>query len=246
MSLIRCPECKKKISDTVIHCPKCGYSILANLPSINADLQRKARKRNRRCRKIKRIVKRMVITSIMFVLLVVFAYSLDDGEIEKYPLFEDDYYVTANKILGKEIHPILNGYIENKDYTITTSNDYVFYTFPLDYFELGSEAVLVIYTDPNTSKISTVHYSFRKGNFANYASGIELMPRLTEYYDAEPVYTYLDSNKNHIKISKYEFGRKYKTTFFITWQSSKGKAVYSITNLYSDKKEYGNFIFTKN
>ncbi|MBN1981480.1 MAG: zinc ribbon domain-containing protein [Chitinivibrionales bacterium] len=30
MSLFSCPECKKKISDSVQHCPHCGYSIRKN------------------------------------------------------------------------------------------------------------------------------------------------------------------------------------------------------------------------
>ena len=27
MALIKCPECKKKISDTVVSCPNCGYEL---------------------------------------------------------------------------------------------------------------------------------------------------------------------------------------------------------------------------
>lgn len=32
MALMKCPECKKKISDQCINCPKCGYSIQNHIP----------------------------------------------------------------------------------------------------------------------------------------------------------------------------------------------------------------------
>lgn len=46
MALIKCPECKKRISDTAIYCPRCGYVLANGSPSAqqNATKQRKESK----------------------------------------------------------------------------------------------------------------------------------------------------------------------------------------------------------
>lgn len=37
MALIKCPECKKKISDQCENCPNCGYPIKANITTVEAE-----------------------------------------------------------------------------------------------------------------------------------------------------------------------------------------------------------------
>ena len=37
MALIKCPECKKKISDQCENCPQCGYPIKDNLQRVNTE-----------------------------------------------------------------------------------------------------------------------------------------------------------------------------------------------------------------
>lgn len=42
MALIKCPECKKKISDQCTHCPQCGYPIKDNSQSENLEIEANA------------------------------------------------------------------------------------------------------------------------------------------------------------------------------------------------------------
>lgn len=254
MSLIKCPECKKKISDTVISCPKCGFSIADNLDAINSS---------EICRKnIKRriIVLSLIIIVILSTILVtynIYNHSQADtveetDEIKglerkrKYPLSKQNVLTMVNDILGKDSSEILDGYTEGEDYTISKNEDYTYFTFS------KSDYDLILHTD-SSSKITKVQYSFRiddnRGNFQFYVDSTNPISRVdaTEYYDVDPVYTYLDANNNHIKTTQDDFlySRDKKTTYYITWESTKGKAVYSLTNLYEEKKEYTNWIFTK-
>ena len=38
MALIKCPECKKKVSDQCENCPNCGYPIKANIEKVNTEV----------------------------------------------------------------------------------------------------------------------------------------------------------------------------------------------------------------
>ena len=42
MALIKCPECKKKISDQCENCPNCGYPIKANITTVETELSEKS------------------------------------------------------------------------------------------------------------------------------------------------------------------------------------------------------------
>ncbi|MDO8943220.1 MAG: zinc ribbon domain-containing protein [Desulfobacterales bacterium] len=46
MSLITCPECKKRISDTVLNCPNCGYRFKPLQPSEILKKEQKRQKTN--------------------------------------------------------------------------------------------------------------------------------------------------------------------------------------------------------
>lgn len=255
MALIKCPECKKKVSDTVSCCPKCGFSIVGYLSENRISQEPEKNLRNK--------IKYFIISAIamLLILLSFFGYinadiilnDISDEESSVYPLFGDSI-TTANDLLGKEITPILNGYIKDEDYTITAEADGDVYTFWFDSFVLGTDPNLILYVDNSTSKIIKVHYSFRVangGNFSDYSHYLKfsrISSDLTDYYDVDPIYTYL-ANKKQIKVSKDKFANladNKKTTFYVTWESTKGKAVYSLTNLYEEKKEYGTLTFIKN
>ena len=45
MSLVKCPECKNRISDAAVSCPKCGYPMAHHLAG-NDDLPKFHKKRN--------------------------------------------------------------------------------------------------------------------------------------------------------------------------------------------------------
>ena len=248
MALIKCPECKKKISDTVSHCPKCGFSIAYHLSEnrISQITEKNSRK------KIKIVIVSVIV--LLLVLTSIFVYmnadtiwnDVSDEESSLYPLFGDSI-TTANDLLGKEITPILNGYVEGKDYAMTSKTDDIF-TFPFEDFELGTDPEIVLYVDNSTSEITKVHYSFRMSQYEINGFRIQMSrfrQELTDYYDADPIYTYL-SNGKQIKTTKEEFDNLLnKTTYYITWENEKGKTVYSQTNLYEEKDEYGTLTFTK-
>ena len=42
MALIKCPECKKKISDQCENCPNCGYPIKAKITANETEASNKA------------------------------------------------------------------------------------------------------------------------------------------------------------------------------------------------------------
>lgn len=252
MALIKCPECKKKISDTVSCCPKCGFSIAGYLSEnrLSQDLEKNSGK------KIKIFVVSVIV--LLLALTSIFVYmnadtiwnDVSDEESSLYPLFKDSI-TTANNLLGKEITLILNGYAEGKDYTITSKGNESVYTFPFEAFELGTHPELVLYVDNSTYEITKVHYSYRMSQYDtnSFRSQVfRLRQELTGYYDADPAYTYL-SNEKQIKTTKEDFDninlKNRKTTYYITWENAKGKAVYSQTNLYEEKDEYGTLTFTK-
>ncbi len=245
MALIKCPECKKKISDTVSRCPKCGFSIIGYLS------ENRVSEGDGKHKKIKIFVICAIGILLLLLSFLVYMYAdnnlndISDEENITYPLFEDSI-TTANDLLGKDITSILNGYIEDEDYTLTSNEDNIIYTFPFESFVLGTDTDLILYVDNSTSEITKVQYSYRISQYStvSFRSRVfRLRQELTDYYDADPIYTYL-SNKKHIKISKEEFGNR-KTTYYITWENEKGKAVYSQTNLYEEKDEYGTLTFTK-
>lgn len=192
----------------------------------------------------------LAVVSIILLSCFIFmnADTNSNEEIIIYPLFGEDI-TTANDLLEKNITTILNGYIEDKDYTMKTDEDCTTYTFPFTEYSLGSNPNLILYVDTESSIITKVQYAFRiadTNSNINYGFIIR-KNEFTNYYDADPVYTYLDNNGKHIKLNKDGlWDSNKKTTYYVTWESSKGKLVYSFTNLYEEKKEYGTLTFTKN
>lgn len=244
MSLIKCPECKKKISDTVIYCPKCGFSI-ASYPY---PIPIKGIKKNTKKRIFIYSIICVVIALIIFISCFVYSYisNLIDKQNYKYPLYVQDELTTANDLLGNDISTVLTNYIEGENYTVATTDDNISYSFNLD-----NDSNLIIYADSSTSKITKLEFLFRLSNggkIIDYANEVEfsrIKSKLTDYYDIDPTYTYL-SEKKQVKISKDDFEnlkKTKKTTFYVTWTSSKGTAIYSFTNLHEEKKEYGTLTF---
>ena len=181
----------------------------------------------------------------------------------KYPLFAkssvlsvDPYGLSnENNILGQPISTILKGYIENEDYTINKGETYTSYTFTntITDYPMGNDtgATLVIYT--LNEKITAIQYLFRQNTDASMSALHRLICRkyITPYYDVDPIYAgYNYDNDKYVIMSRDEYNKtknmNYYDITFISWQSTKGNAIYSFTNAFYEKDEYGAMTFTNN
>ena len=72
---------------------------------------------------------------------------------------------------------------------------------------------------------------------------------LTDYHDVDPIYAGYDfDNDEYINMTKDEYSSlpysNYYDVTFITWESDKGTAILSFTNMFEEKLEYGAITFT--
>lgn len=277
MSLIKCPECKRKVSDKAQFCPKCGFS-MENYTPVENQIGDNALNNEDKKKKKQRLIKKIIIvcSSILIALIIILSVmgigyahwceyvinsQIETESSNEYPLFTysdildvDPYGLSnENNIIGKQISTVLRGYVENEDYSVNESKDYVSYTFPLtnEDYPLGNGAAdLVIYTFNGT--INKIEYTFRISQY----KGVSLRGKqsqahrsITDYYDVDPIYTgYNYDDDEYVIMSKDEYGSlpyaDYYDVTFITWESEKGTVIYSFTNLFEEKYEYGTITFT--
>lgn len=93
MSLIACPECKKKVSDKAKSCPNCGYSIEKNIEEIN-------KKRN--CEKNK---SGCLFTIVFFTTLLLLGSMIANIEIEDSEDISNNKKIENKKV---EKNPVIN------------------------------------------------------------------------------------------------------------------------------------------
>lgn len=278
MSIIKCPECKRKVSDKASICPKCGFSVKDYKPTQEQidEQNKKSKERKRRVKKII-ITTVAIITSLCIICCVIaigmehyYYYQQEQEEQEykrKYPLFSrhsdilsaDPYGLTNEyNVIGKQISTVLGEgeYVENEDYTTSTEKDYTSYTFflPYCYYPIGkdNDAEIVLYT--SNGVIFKVEYTFRIGQsfgnrFGLYRETKEIKAGLTDYYDVDPIYTgYNFKDGEYVIMTKDEYDSlhfsDYYDVTFITWKSEKGIAIFSFTNMFDEKDEYGAITFT--
>lgn len=274
MSIIKCPECKRKVSDKASNCPKCGFSVKDYKPTQEQidEQNKKSKERKRRVKKII-ITTVAIITSLCIICCVIYIggelwynYQQEQEEQEynrKYPLFSrfssilsaDPYGLTNEyNVIGKQISTVLGECVENEDYTISTEQDYTAYTFPLPYpnsYPIDNDVELVLYTSNDV--IFKVEYTFRlaqsSGRFGFYRETNEIKAGLTDYYDVDPIYTgYNFIDGEYVIMTNEEYSSlpfsDYYDVTFITWKSGKGMAMLSFTNMFDEKDEYGAITFT--
>ncbi len=81
MALIKCPECSKEnVSDTAVSCPNCGYGIKAHFNYIKKQ-ERIAKVQNEL--QIKKIKKKLIISSLILMVIFVFIIIIIDKEKAK-------------------------------------------------------------------------------------------------------------------------------------------------------------------
>lgn len=274
MSIIKCPECKRKVSDKASICPKCGFSVKDYQPNQEQIEEQNKKSKDKKRRVIKGLI--ISVSIIMSICIIGCVVSIgvemyDDYQIEKeeqeykskYPLFSEHSYILGtdpygltneNNIIGEKISTVLGKCVENEDYTISIEKDNTLYTFPLppfDDYPIGHDVELVLYT--SNGAISKVEYTFRmeqsvKEGYTFYRKTKEIKAGLTGYYDVDPIYAgynYIDNE--YVIMTKDEFNSlsdsDYFDVTFITWESEKGIAMLSFTNMFDEKDEYGAITF---
>lgn len=279
MSIIKCPECKRKVSDKASNCPKCGFSVKDYKPT-----QEQIDEQNKKSKERKRRVKKIIITTVAIItsLCIIccaiyiggelwYSYQQEQEEKEykmKYPLFSRDSYILSAdpygltneyNVIGKQISTVLGEgkYVENEDYTISTEQDYTAYTFPLPFYDyprgfypIAHNPELVLYT--SNGIIFKVEYTFRLPQSRTNslrANEYRIRENLTDYYDVDPIYTgYNFEDGKYVIMTKDEYDSlhfsDYYDVTFITWNSEKGMAMLSFTNMFDEKDEYGAITFT--
>lgn len=157
MALIKCPECKKEISDQAITCPNCGYPI-----SVRKEAAPKAMPNSQQPKKEKRVRnKTTIILSILgCILLIGIANSI----------FSDSSETTSNEVQmeentqNKEIPVITNttepetGQEENPQPIKNETNDEESYDGVVDAFKQGFDDHFNI-SEENQENIDSIQES---------------------------------------------------------------------------------------
>lgn len=252
MALISCPECKCEVSDVAVSCPKCGYPI------------------NPVKHKYKKTWILIIVIIILFFSLLVFGSMLyvyyrpnvttDSSEKTDFDIFKytsDNEYepfalTTDNNILGKDISTVLENYFNGKEYEYNCNEYFCSYTFTESIeYPIGTEPQLVIYVDTGSSKISVVEYSYRMSVPASNSSTLTLhsiLSGLTDYYDAEPCFTYVNKEGDIEYISGDSFFyllKNNKSLYNVTWETDNLLVNWCIPNTTDYKKLQCSISFSK-
>lgn len=124
MALIKCPECKKEISDTIDSCPHCGFKL----------------KQNKNLENIKKNHKLLIIIGIVLILVVAIFIIIinlpsDKKNAKKMVKYlesvgyncsfdKDEKQYTCKRIEGIKQETMTVGYYYDYEYTIESKNEY--------------------------------------------------------------------------------------------------------------------------
>lgn len=259
MALVKCPECKKKISQMAEACPQCGFPI----KGYEFDEEKKSKKHDiAKIKKIGIIVAICIVLALGVSVLVAYIQEYtywqeieEEREAEKKArgrLFQlssinpIDLYGLSNEnnVLGENIYDTISGYEENKDYTITSNEYYVSYTFKAkDEYWGYNDVELVLYTASNSSIINRVEYKFRtqESDFEGYLWHTK-KKKITDYYNVDPIYTCVDENLEIVEIDVDTFNSlisaNYKSLYHVDWKNENGVASLYIANTNDEAKDY--------
>jgi len=255
--IIKCLECKSKISDKASTCPKCGCPVDHTLTAPQVKSKNGVSIG---------IFISVLLTALLLAIVIIYFYSntkvIAETETEnKYSLFKyssvnsADTYGLANEnnILGENINDVLAGYIENEDYYITENEYYRSYTFYQEIpYVAGHTANLVIYTPLEDEYINMVEYKFRvASDERDYSDAIalaQIKKDNTNYYDVDPKYDYLN-NYEIVDVTREDFytilRNDTKSIFHICWNGENGSAILTINNIYEERSNDWSVSFTK-
>ena len=180
MALIKCPECKKKISDQCENCPNCGYPIKANITTVEAEAFEKPNSSKDNI--AKSVLKKWWFWTVVGVVLAALVLGtvllvnrdtkprLDkDGN----PIFielTDEVYINADKYKGYHIN------IKGKVFQVLGDN--------------GTSKGIQVWLDPETCEQNLmIYYStdvdVKQGDFISCSGYIDSVTKYKNAYDAE-------------------------------------------------------------
>jgi hypothetical protein len=258
MALIDCPECGNQISEQASICPNCGFKIgkykakrrIEN-SAITIKQKIKTAFQNIIVKNKKIIIATVLVSASLFcVLLVADALCRYYDRLE----YERDVfnYVSANKyeplgltadnnIIGKDITAVMSELFKNKACVYETEESSCSYTFTrLVNYPIGEEAELTIHANRN-NLVDTVEYSFFFDNALN-SSGLRLyriLNEITEYYQVEATYTYMDENEELIRFSEenaVNFIQNNELVYHIFWEVGDLVVILRIPHIDSTEK----------
>lgn len=273
MTLIRCPECKKKVSQFAEACPRCGF------PIRNYEFSEKTKPN----KNYKKILKKIVIISIILLALIIatvisgqvitdytYRKQREIAKLERGRLFQlssvnsADMYGLSNEnnILGESIYEILENYEEGEDYTVSSNEYCTTYTFhTMDNYESHGisgesfrfgDAELIVYESSADQLIDMFEYRFEIDTDNHVAFQINRVKQaLTDYYDVDPTYTYLDLDADeNVTIDSDMFYSflldDYKTIYHIDWEGKNVDATIAFFNFNEEASNTCSVIFSNN
>lgn len=108
MALIKCPECKRKISDKVENCPNCGNPVTEELKATAIQLMEKQKENNKKLIKKAGII--AIIAVCLCIVLGVVYYMLN---LEKISISKAEKYIANQKY--EKVMKILENYKDSND-----------------------------------------------------------------------------------------------------------------------------------
>lgn len=173
MALIKCPECKKKISDQCENCPNCGYPIKANITPIETDLSKG--------NAAKPFFKRWwwTVVGVVLAALVLGAVLLVNRDTKPKldktgnPVFielTNEVYTNADKYKGYHIN------IKGKVFQVMGDN--------------GTNKGIQVWLDPETCEQNLMIYyntdaDVKQGDYISCSGYIDSVTKYKNAYDAE-------------------------------------------------------------
>ncbi|MBQ9929869.1 MAG: DUF4352 domain-containing protein [Oscillospiraceae bacterium] len=180
MALIKCPECKKKISDQCENCPNCGYPIKANIAIDEAETGEETTLAQHKA--TKPLIKKWwfwTILGVVLAALVVGAVLFINRDTK--PIFDQD----GNPVfieLTNEVYTNANKY---KGYHINIKGQ-VFQVMG----DTGENKGIQIWLDPETCDQNVMIYyntdvDVKQGDYISCTGYIDSIKKYNNAYDAE-------------------------------------------------------------
>jgi len=180
MALIKCPECKKKISDQCENCPNCGYPIKANITTVEAEAFEKSNSSKDNVDKsvLKKwwfwvVVGVVLVSLILGTILLVNRDTKPKLDKDGNPVFVEltnEVYTNASKYKGYHIN------IKGKVFQVMGDN--------------GETKGIQIWLDPETCEQNLMLYystdvEVKQGDYISCSGYIDSVTKYKNAYDAE-------------------------------------------------------------
>ena len=180
MALIKCPECKKKISDQCGNCPNCGYPIKANITTGDTEAFEKSNLLNSNTNKpffkkwwfwtVVGVVLTAIVLSVVWFINRDTKPKLDEDGKPVFIELTNEVYTNADKYKGYHIN------IKGKVFQVIGDN--------------GTNKGIQVWLDPETCEQNLmIYYStdveIKQGDYISCSGYIDSVTKYKNAYDAE-------------------------------------------------------------